>query len=147
MFSGWPLLLALASSDAGAAAPAAPATALEQRACQQQFRTLAKAMGSSEKLSAKDVEECAEAFRQIRVAYSMDEGQYGRWLHCKAESETAFGGPCDKMLGKLAAKKAGDVIDEVLAEYKRREVAALAALKPFGARGLIGAATVKEIES
>jgi hypothetical protein len=143
MLASLSLVLALAS-------PAAPGngspSALEQRACEQQFRVLAKSMGSSEKPSAKDLEACAGAFREARAASGMDEGQYGRWLQCQAESATAFGGPCDKMLYEVMARKAGDSLDAMFAEDKRRERSALASLALFRNKGLISGATFKEIE-
>ena len=141
------MLLAVGASASGAAPPAAPATALEQRACEQAFRTLAKEMGSSERPSARYIEECVGANRELKATYGMGEEQYRSWLTCKADSPTAFGGPCDKVLGELLAKKTGDTMDAMMAEDKRREKAALASLASFRRKGLIGAATMKAIET
>ena len=139
MLAGLSFVLALASSGA---ADNSPPSALEQRACEQQFRVFAKSMGSSEKQSAKDLGECAGAFRQARAASGMDEGQYGRWLQCIAGSATTSGGPCDKMLMEAFARKAGGFLDE----DKAQERAALAALALFRTKGLVSDATLKEIE-
>jgi hypothetical protein len=144
----WPLLLALASPDAGdSAADKSPATALERRACEQQMRALAKSMGSGERPSAKDVKSCAASLRKVRAGYGMDEAQYTRWLRCQAETWGGFGGPCDKILSEVGARKAVDQIDAMLDEDKRHERAALAALAPFRDKGFISADNYREVES
>jgi len=139
-------VLALASIDTGAAKKSS-STELERRACERQMRALAKSMGSSERASAKDIESCAAAFREVRAGYGMDEAQYTRWLHCQVESGAGIGGPCDKILSELTARKAASQIDAMLEEDERQERAALAALKPYRDKGLIGADTFRQIES
>jgi hypothetical protein len=129
--------------DAGAPAGGAPATALERQTCEHDLRLM------GEPTSEKEMAKCLSVLlRETWTRYPSDEEQYGRWLQCKVESDSPGGGKaCDailyKHLGTTPEKQAGAYEKE----QRRRIRQALATLAPFRDKGLISAATFKQLET
>ena len=140
------VVLAL-GSPAAPGADKSPPTEPERRVCESRIGALAELVGSSERASDFQIEQCAASLREDRAKYRMDQAHYERWLRCQSGSANVLSGPCAKLLSEMSPGKVAGSSEAIAATDKQYAGNVLAMLEPYRDKGFISAANYREIES